>query len=205
MKNLSFLSVVKKCYIATSQARRRMFHASNDATAIAKRAIFALHREDLAEAERLLKEAGKLLAAAATEAKTHPELRGQGPYHAALEEYAEARLFQNYLFKGDWKNAEALKLDPDIYLGALSDATGELVRYAVRQATKGNIKTVEKARVVVEATVGFILELDLTGDLRQKGDQAKRNLRTLEEMMYQISLVRGGTALGVGALKGVKT
>lgn len=192
MKNLSFLSTVKKRYVAVSQARRRMFHASNDATAIAKRAIFALHREDLAEASRLLKEASKLLSTAAAEAKKYPELRGQGPYHAGLEEYAEALLFENYLSKGDWKKAEALKLDPDIYLGALSDATGELVRYAVRQATKGNIKAVEKARAVVEATVGFILELDLTGDLRQKGDQAKRNLRTLEEMMYQVSLVRGG-------------
>jgi len=190
MKNLSFLSVVKKRYINVSQARRRMFHASNDATAIAKRAIFAFHREDPVEADRLLKEASKLLTAAAAEAKKYPELRGQGPYHAALEEYAEALLLENYLSKGDWKNAEALKLDPDIYLGALSDATGELVRYAVRQATKGNTKAVEKAREVVEATVGFILELDLTGDLRQKGDQAKRNLRTLEEMMYQVSLVK---------------
>jgi len=192
MKNLSFLSPVKKRYVDVSQARRRMFHASNDAVAIAKRAIFAFHREDPTEAERLLKEANKLLTAAAAEAKKYPELRGQGPYHAALEEYAEALLLQNYLSKGDWKNAEALKLDADIYLGALSDATGELVRYAVRQATKGNTKAVEKAREVVEATVGFILELDLTGDLRQKGDQAKRNLRTLEEMMYQVSLVRVG-------------
>jgi len=190
MKNLSFLSTIKKRYVAVSQARRHMFHASNDATAIAKRAIFALHREDLPEAAALLKEAGGLISKAAAEAKKYPELRGQGPYHAALEEYAEALLLQNYLAKGDWKNAEALKLDADIFLGALSDATGELVRYAVRQATKGNLKTVEKARETVEATVGFILELDLTGDLRQKGDQAKRNLRTLEEMMYQISLVR---------------
>lgn len=190
MQNLSFLAAVKKRYVAVSQARRRMFHASNDATALAKRAIFAFHREDSSEAGKLLKEAGELLKAAAAESKAHPELRGQGPYHAALEEYAEALLLENYLLKGDWKNAEALKLDPDIYLGALSDATGELVRYAVRQATKGNIKAVEKAREVVESTVGFILELDLTGDLRQKGDQAKRNLRTLEEMVYQIGLAK---------------
>jgi len=192
MKNLSFLSVIQKRYVDCSQARRRMFHASNDATAIAKRAIFALHREAPAEAIALLKEANGLINKAALEAKKYPELRGQGPYHAALEEYAEALLLQNYLVKGDWKNVEALKLDADIYLGALSDATGELVRYAVRQATKGNIKEVEKAREMVEATVGFILELDLIGDLRQKGDQAKRNLRTLEEMMYQVSLVRKG-------------
>jgi len=190
MKNLSFLSAVKKQYVGVSQARRHMFHAANDATAIAKRAIFALHREALTEAEELLKEARGLIVKAGAETKKHPELRGQGPYHAALEEFAEALLLQNFLSKGDWKNSEALKMDPDIYLGALSDATGELVRYAVRQATKNNLRAVEKAKELVEATVGFILELDLTGELRQKGDQAKRNLRTLEEMMYQISLVR---------------
>ena len=182
--------MVKKRYVAVSQARRQMFHASNDATAVAKRAIFALHRSDLSAAASLLKEARELIAKAAAQAKNFPELRGQGLYHAALEEFAEALLFENYLAKGDWKNSEALKLDPDIYLGALSDATGELVRYAVRQATSGNVKAVESARETVEATVGFIMELDLTGELRQKGDQAKRNLRTLEEMMYQISLVR---------------
>ncbi|KKU07533.1 MAG: hypothetical protein UX09_C0028G0013, partial [Candidatus Uhrbacteria bacterium GW2011_GWE2_45_35] len=171
-------------------SRRHMFHACNDATAIAKRAIFALHRDNLTEAEQLLDEARKLIAKAGAETKKHPELRGQGPYKAAQEEFAEALLYQNYLLKGDWKNAEALKFDPEIFLGALSDATGELVRYAVRQATKSNIKAVEKARDVVETTIGYILELDLTGDLRQKGDQAKRNLRSLEDMMYQIGLAR---------------
>jgi predicted translin family RNA/ssDNA-binding protein len=190
MPNHAYFSAVKNNYLAASQARRRLFHASNDATALAKRAIFAFHREDRVEAGRLLKEADGLLKTAAAEVKKHPELRGQGPYHAALEEYAEALLLENYLSKGDWKNSVALKFDPDIYLGALSDATGELVRYAVRQATKGNVAAVEKARDIIEATVGFLLELDLTGDLRQKGDQAKRNLRSLEDMAYQIGLSR---------------
>jgi predicted translin family RNA/ssDNA-binding protein len=197
MKNLSFLNQIKKRYAACSQARRRIFRASDDATAIAKRAIFALHRDDLVEGRRLLAEAGKLLKIAEAETRKHPELRGAGPFHAGLEEYTEALLFENYLLKGDWKNSEALKMDTDIYLGALSDATGELVRYAVRQATKGNIKAVKEAHAAVEATIGFLLEIDLTGDLRQKGDQAKRNLRTLEEMMYQVSLVRGGVK-GIG-------
>ena len=158
MKNLSFLLSVKKQYSEVSVARRRMFHAANDATALAKRAIFALHREALSEASELLKDSSDLIDKARAETKKHPELRGQGPYHAALEEYTEALLFQNFLIKGDWKNSEALKMDPDIYLGALSDATGELVRYAVRQATKGNIGAVEAAREIVEATVGFILK-----------------------------------------------
>jgi predicted translin family RNA/ssDNA-binding protein len=186
----SYLLAVKKRYVAATKARRQMFHSCNDATAIAKRAIFALHRDDLKESEHLLDEARKLIIKAGSEAKKYPELRAQGPYKAAQEEFAEALLFQNYLTKGNWKNDEALKLDPEIFLGALSDATGELVRYAVRQATKGNIKAVEKARNIVEMTIGYILEIDLTGDLRQKGDQAKRNLRSLEDMMYQIGLSR---------------
>ena len=41
---------------------------------------------------------------------------------------------------------------------------------------------------LVEMVVAFLLVLDLTGPLRNKFDQDKRNLRNLEQMLYEISL-----------------
>ena len=77
------------------------------------------------------------------------------------------------------------------YLSAVCDLTGELVRKAVNQATKRKFKEVEKYRDTVEEIIGELIKLNMNnGHLRSKFDDAKRNLRRLEEMLYDIRIKR---------------
>ncbi len=186
----SFFQTLRKRYANLQRERRLLIHASSEAQSRAKRAIFALHRGDAREAGRLLREASALLTTVAAKTRRFPELEEEGSYRAALEEYAEAVLFSQYVTHGRFTKGEGRMMESHIFLGALSDATGEIVRYAIAEATRGHFKNVARAHETVEMVVGFLLEMDLTGYLRQKFDQAKKNLRSLEEILYDISIKR---------------
>lgn len=177
---------VKTRFQTRETARRAVAARANDALNHSKRAIFALHREDPAEAARLLAHANQQFEKCESLFRTFPDLRHEGAYNAALEEHAEALIFSGYLEHGTIKPLEKRLMEPGVYLAGLSDATGEMVRYAMRQAIKGNIKVVEDTTETVEMIITFLLDLDLTGYLRTKFDQAKKNLRSLEQMLYDV-------------------
>ncbi len=167
---------------------RKVSGLASEALSRSKRAIFALHRGTDAEAATLLKEADERFVACEEAAKKHKVTIDSGVYQAALEEYAEARLFAQYLANGKFGALEKRLMEPRVYLAALSDATGEAVRDAVRRASRGEVEIVAHALHVVEEAVEYLLSLDLTGDLRTKFDQAKKNLRSLEQMAYEVRL-----------------
>lgn len=175
-------------YAAREKARRQNINKANTALSTSKRAIFALHREDKKAAEALLEEVKKIVVDCEKSFKIFPELAYEGAYLAALEEYAEALLFLGYVKDKKISAIDKRCMRPQTYLAGLTDATGEIVRYAVRQATAGKYKDVEQASKTVEEVIAYLYELDLTGYLRTKFDQAKKNLRHLEEMRYEISL-----------------
>ncbi|MBI4435363.1 hypothetical protein HY630_01715 [Candidatus Uhrbacteria bacterium] len=166
---------------------------SNDALSKSKRAIFALHRDDLTEAGGLLAQAEAQFKVIEKTFRTIPELKEEGSYRAALEEYAEAMLFAGYLRTGRIVVLDARANQPAIYLAGLSDATGELVRYATRQVTLGHPEVVREVQEVVSMVIEFMLDLDLTGYLRTKFDQAKKNLSRLEQMTYDLAIRRHET------------
>ncbi len=188
MKLPSAFSTIRLRHMALQKARREVLGRSNEALSKSKRAIFALHREDTSSASLLLAQAVELFKQSERLFTSVPELAHEGVYRAALEEYAEARLFQGYLATGKLGKLEARAMDPAIYVGGLCDATGEMVRYALRQVTHGNPQAVQDVHEAVAAVIEFLLDLDLTGYLRTKFDQAKKNLARLEEMTYDLAI-----------------
>jgi translin len=164
-----------------------------------KQAIFALHRGDTARANTLRAVAAEQTSNVERIRAKHPGIGEIGSYRAALEERAEAELFALYLQTGTLTlDIDSVLLEPDVLIGGLSDATGEIVRHAITRSTAGAYDVVSRAAQTVEDVVGFLLSLDLTGVHRQKFDQAKRNLQTLEHMLYEITL-RGHLRMDVSA------
>jgi len=188
MKYPSIFEKMAKQYASAAEARRQVIAKSNDALNRSKRAIFAFHRDDVAGGKTLLAQASEILSSCEKLTSDFLDQEQEGAFHAALEEYAEAQLFGGYLESGMLEKADAHASRPVVYLGALSDATGEIVRHALREATKGNRDAVEQAYATVEMVISFLYTMDLTGYLRTKFDQAKKNLRQLEQMRYELSL-----------------
>ncbi|MSR85354.1 hypothetical protein EXS71_02880 [Candidatus Uhrbacteria bacterium] len=169
-------------------ARRSLQVLSGDILSGSKRAIFAFHRDDQTVAMQELQTAQKKLRLATRLTVQESRIRYDGPWRAAQEEFAEAHLLSQYLRSGKIGPVPDVSDDPDIFIGALSDLTGELVRHAVRLVTQHKKKSVTQIFQDVDTVVGFLLQMDLTGNLRTKVDQAKQNLRKLEEMCYELAL-----------------
>ncbi|MBU0540530.1 hypothetical protein KKD88_01910 [Patescibacteria group bacterium] len=167
--------------------RRRMIECASKLLHSAKKSIFAVHRADLKGAEKELKEAAAELKAGRALVKKHAALQFEGSWHAALEEYCEALLFYEFMRGGDISKVDLPTGEADIILGGLSDFTGELARQAIIKATERDNAAVEIIFKSVRDAVEILLRLNLTGSLRNKFDQAKQNLRKLEELRYEIS------------------
>jgi predicted translin family RNA/ssDNA-binding protein len=190
MLNIPFWQQINEQQAAYDTARRRIIGDANQALHLAKQAIFALHRDNQDEAGQKLEMARTLLFTLEKEYATTPRLRSEGAWTAAVEEWTEAALFLQYVVGEKVGEISTLTILPQEYLGALSDYTGELLRRAVLRATKHNDAEVaviaEEITVVIELLLGY----NLTGLLRTKFDQAKRNQQKMEEIMYDQSRLR---------------
>lgn len=190
MINKKFFNDLLKSYTAFNQGRREVIGYSSDALHRSKIAIFAMHRGQYAEAEAGLTVVEQIFNKIEGLFKKSPNLRHEGSYRAALEEYTEAKLFHQLSTTGKVGPIKEVQLDFDTYLAGLCDATGELVRLATKEATAQNDKEVEKIKDLMTDIMAELVEFNLTSYLRTKYDQARGNLRRIEQMIYEIKLRR---------------
>ncbi|MFH1559062.1 MAG: hypothetical protein ABIC19_00875, partial [Patescibacteria group bacterium] len=98
-------------------------------------------------------------------------------------------LFFNFQTKNsvslDPTDLKQLSHDSDILIGGLCDFTGELTRKAIRRAKKNNNQEIKKYSLTINQIVEQLLKLNLSGYLRTKFDQAKRNAQKLELILYE--------------------
>jgi len=115
-------------------------------------------------------------------------LAEEGAYKAGVEEYVEAKMFYLVTCGQKVDKIKKVKLSVDSYLGGICDLTGELVRRAINQAAAGKISEVAKIRETISKIMAGLVEFDMTGYLRTKYDQAKTNLRKIEQINYEINI-----------------
>lgn len=171
-----------------SAKRRGVIKEAGDAQHLAKKAIFALQRDDTAEANNFLQQAEKIILELNEKNKKDPGIFEEGSYKAALEEFAEASIFNQYLQKKSIGKIPKMKIEPDIFVSGLCDVPGELLRYAIKSATERNYEEVKRCRQSADEIIGELVDMNLTGYNRQKFDQAKQALHKLEQVLYEVSI-----------------
>lgn len=168
--------------------RQAVIKHSSDVLHYAKRAIFSLQRDDLKEAQVKLSEAKKILHHLDKQRKGDGQIRQEGSYRAAVEEYVEATLMQQFLTAGKIGPVAGVLVDSASYIAGLCDVPGELYRYAIKAATVRDHKTVQRCAALSNEIIGALIEFDLTSYLRTKFDQAKQANHRLEQVVYEVSL-----------------
>lgn len=187
MINKKFIQSLKKEYGQKEGERRQIISLSNIVLHDSKRIIFSLHRGDHKLAEENFKKVEKILND--LEKKFgFKRISDEGAYKAAAEEYAEAKIFFNIIKEKTIGKVKEVNLDPVSYLGGICDATGELVRRAVNEAAAGRFEEVEKIKNIINDIIAELVQFDMTGYLRTKYDQAKGNLRKIEQINYEIKI-----------------
>ena len=184
----TFFSKIKNDLELYQKERNEIINESRKILQSSKTAIFALHRGDQEQASSGLKNAETILNKLNKNYNKGNRLRFEGSYKAAMEEYVEAKMFYYALQGKSLDKLEIESIGPEEYINGLADLTGELVRQAILQATKGNYKALAKYKLITDEIVAFLLTLYLTGHSRMKFDDAKRNLKRLEQIIYEVLL-----------------
>jgi predicted translin family RNA/ssDNA-binding protein len=187
MINKKFIEQLKNDYQHQEDERHQIIALSNNVLFHSKKAIFALHRNDLALADNKLQEMEDILKKLDKDFGKE-RLEDEGSYRAAIEEYVEAKLLSFFIKGEDIDRIPGLNLRGEAYLGGICDFIGELVRKATNEAAAGNFDQVGIIKKFADEMMEQLLDFDMTGYLRTKYDQARGHLQKLEQMAYEIKL-----------------
>ena len=190
MKNQIFDFCQKQVEKLNQQRKEReiIINAGRKVLMAGKSATFALHDGDKKLAEDKISEGLALAKELEKKIKKIEALNSDGSWQASIEELTEAYLFNLVVNKKDLKPLPLKSVQAYAYLGALADVSGELVRYAVLRATEGDVAMVDYCCVSAKEIVRGLNNSYLSGPLRQKSDDSKRNIKRLEQIRYELSL-----------------
>ena len=157
---------------------------SREIITLSKQIIYSIHRNDITNAEKLLKDIKnkiKLL--------DRTKNYDTGISSVAFQEYVEAVTFYELVKNDKLPSAKELGVVVEDYLSGLADLTGELGRKAVHESIAKHFNKVIKIKQVVEEIYGEFLRFDLrNGELRKKSDAIKWNLNKLEDLALSLEL-----------------
>jgi predicted translin family RNA/ssDNA-binding protein len=187
MIDKTYLNKLKKELHSYALIRRDIIKHAGDAQHHAKRAIFALHADNMKEAKAKLAESKKGLTSLRKKYKKTPRAEKEGSFREGLEEYVEAVLFMQFV-EGKKFGKIDIEVPYDVYLAGLCDVPGELYRYAIKAATNGDTALAQRCNSAAQGMIGELIEFHFTKYLRTKFDQAKGAVRKLEIIIYELSL-----------------
>ncbi len=191
MIDQKYYSELKATLLSYTSKRREVIKNAGDAQHLSKKAIFAFQRDDVKDGSKCLDDAEKILTNLYGFCQTEKGLTDEGSYKAGLEEWVEATLFKQFLDDQAIGRIKCkMEIDPDLYISGLCDVPGEILRYAIKSATERNFDMVHRCYAVAEEIVGAMVDMDLTGYNRNKFDQAKQALNKLQQVVYEVSLVK---------------
>lgn len=167
----------------SDEKREEVIQKSRIIIRLSKKIIYALHRNDLEQTEKLVNEIKDSI-------KDLPQdHHGTDINIVARQEYVEALCYYLFIKEKRMPLREELDVDTESYLLGICDFSGELVRKAVALAIDNKFDDVLKIKELVETIYCEFLEFDLrNSELRRKSDQIKWNLNKLEDMVYEIKL-----------------
>ncbi len=188
MKNNKLFDKISKELSLYQKERGVINHISSSILTKSKQSIFLAHDGKMKEAVDTLEEAKNKLREANKQYNKSNRLDFEGSYQAAAEEFLEAKFFIDVLNGKNISIDKEFKFSSEEYLGGLCDMTGELVRQSVLCASEKNLKLLQRYREITKDIVGFIMTLYLSGKIRMKFDDAKRNLKRIETIIYEIKI-----------------
>lgn len=166
--------------------RENLIKQSRDVLKLSKQIIYAVHRDELNEAAKLIKQIEAEKKKLDAIAKHSRKMGSEGSYKVAIQEYAEALLYYHFVKDGGLVD---LPIDTEHFILGLADLPGELVRKAVFLAGKGEVDKVIKIKDAVDTIYGELLKFDFRdNEVRRKFDSIKYDLRKLEDLVLDLKL-----------------
>ncbi len=160
-------------------------HLSDKLRVLSKITISFLVKDNFELSEKNLPEMKKLFDAIQKKMQQNPYLYSFPVINIGLEEYLETLFLYSYIKNRPMPNINSLKVTPEVYLGGLSDMTGELVRLARRHE-----KQVRHIHDYVANIYELIIPISITrnSQTRNKLETIGNNLKKIEGIIYDLKL-----------------
>ena len=166
--------LMRKEYHEFDKSREKLIKISRAVVKLSKQTIYAIHRNDLADASKLTKNLNKEFGRLNALVKRIPNLKTVGQFKSAAAEFAEAMLYYGFVKNKRIPTHSGLLVSTESYLLGLCDFTGELTRMAVFLAGKNKVDQVIKIKDLVDNIYWELLKFDFrNGELRKKFDSIK--------------------------------
>ncbi len=189
MLNKADVDAMRKEMLAYDSKRELLIKKSRDVLKLSKQIIYAVHRDELKQAEHLIAEIKKEKTALQKLAGNDEFLLTEGSYKVALQEYAEALLYFSVIHSKRLATKKDLAIPTFYYVLGLCDLSGELVRKAVYLAGKDRYAEVIEIKNLVDSIYGELLAFDFRdNEIRRKFDSVKYDLRKLEDLVLDLKL-----------------
>ncbi|MBN1503180.1 hypothetical protein JW930_06555 [Candidatus Woesearchaeota archaeon] len=193
MINKKDFNRIRKELEKTDTLREEIIIHSRRILKLSKQAIYALHRNQLAESDKYLNTASAIIEQLRTKISASPLDPSTNIFSSALQEYTEAKCYYCFLNEQRLPTSVELKIDFENYLLGICDLTGELERRAVHSVIKEDFSQVKIIHEMVQSIFQEFLKFDFrNSELRKKSDAIKWNLKRIESVLYDLKL-RGKT------------
>jgi predicted translin family RNA/ssDNA-binding protein len=186
--NLISLKQSIKAYEAYQKKLSGLHHNFGLVRKNSKHVIALLRRDHIKQANKKIKEVESLIKQSLQDADKVVTLPAEGFYREAIEEYVEAKIYHAFVTSRALTFPKYINLSHWDMLGGWSDFTGELVRRAISLAHEQDISEIKKLKEITEKVVELFSQVSFSGKLRNKYDATERNLKRLEEILYELQL-----------------
>ncbi len=159
------------------EVREKVFEASRTATRLSGWSIVQMHRNDMENAEKSLKEAKETLKRIRDLVKRKSELGQLGGVLVAYQEYVEAALLHGLLRERRVASLKEIGVESMPYILGVLDLIGELRRVALNHLRRGRSKEADKTLKTMEELYENLMSLDHTAivpTFRVKADATRR-------------------------------
>jgi len=201
MENLESIAETIRTRLEEKNAARDLtLGRSRELIRFCSLAIRATHREEYAEAKRLLATACEAAEAMKADIVKHPDLYYTGYTQDALKELVEAHITFAIVNKQPLPTPQELDVEPPAYLGGLCEAASELRRRCLDIIRHGHDAEAERLLAAMDDIYGVLVTMDfpdaITGGLRRSTDALRAVLeRTRGDLTNSFRQTQLETAL----------
>jgi len=182
-------AAIRKDFEEYDMLREDLIKVSRQILKLSKAAIYDIHRNKIASAEAGLKTAKALIADAEKMVAKDSCLGSVGAYHEGLEEFAEASCYLGFAKEGVLPSSKEIGVDVHVYMPALCDLVGEVVRKAINSCIAGDFQTALKIKDFVAELYAELMMFDFPNSpVRRKFDAVKYGLEKLENLVLDLKL-----------------
>lgn len=192
--NVLDLSVLAKTVSDAEEKRQTAFETSRTLQNAQVQARTALEVDEAASKEAEAKLQELLLASVAPQADRNPR---EANLSFRLEDFCRIKAFSFFLETGRLVPPSKCPYatDEEYLAGACMGLSQDLARYGMGRATVRDVTSVTIARNLVSDIMDMLLQFDFrNGPLRRKYDGTKYALKTLETLLYELSVTGSSNA-----------